>query len=66
MHTKNPPKPKPVDDEHDMFEYPRQYPSGWQLEDEQPKPKPKKQSMPEDYDKFPEPKTFPDGWTFEE
>ncbi|MFZ6026782.1 MAG: hypothetical protein ACOYYS_03620 [Chloroflexota bacterium] len=48
--------------EHDVFDYPRLYPSGWRLEDIPVKPETKKQPMPEGYDKFPEPKTFPGGW----
>jgi hypothetical protein len=43
-----------------MFDYPRLYPSGWNLSES--KAKPKKQPMPADYDQFPEPRTFPSGW----
>ena len=60
MEPKTPPTPSESDQSYDMFDYPRLYPSGWNLSES--KAKPKKQPMPADYDQFPEPRTFPSGW----
>ena len=73
MDPKNPPQPSPASEPYDMFDYPKLYPRGWNLnemQDEQPEEEDGEtsedgQPMPDSYDSFYEPRTFPSGWDLE-